>query len=95
MRPPSPINPIPSPPRQDQRQDGHQPDNVFDEMVRMQDIQENAQQRQRPKRSRKRKSPASVMDNDQTVHPAHVYQSWLQDASDIVSKRQRNQKVCS
>ncbi|KAL6184590.1 hypothetical protein ACLB2K_045991 [Fragaria x ananassa] len=92
MRPPSPINPIPSPPRQDQRQDGHQPDNVFDEMVRMQDIQENAQQRQRPKRSRKRKSPASVMDNDQTVHPAHVYQSWLQDASDIVSKRQRNQK---
>ncbi|KAL6180093.1 hypothetical protein ACLB2K_046761 [Fragaria x ananassa] len=92
MRPPSPINPIPSPPCQDQRQDGHQPDNVFDEMVQMQDDQENAQQRQKPKRNRKRKSPASVMDNDQTVHPAHVYQSWLQDTSDIVSKRRRNQK---
>ncbi|XP_024198539.1 sister chromatid cohesion 1 protein 1 [Rosa chinensis] len=92
IRPPSPNYLIPSPPRQDQHQEGQQANNVFDEVVQMQDVQENAQQRQRPIRRRKRKTPASVMDNDQTIHPGHVYQSWLQDTSDIVSRRRRNQK---
>ncbi|PRQ20664.1 putative rad21/Rec8-like protein [Rosa chinensis] len=92
IRPPSPNYLIPSPPRQDQHQEGQQANNVFDEVVQMQDVQENAQQRQRPIRRRKRKTPGSVMDNDQTIHPGHVYQSWLQDTSDIVSRRRRNQK---
>ena len=95
VRTPSPNYLIPSPPRQDQNQEGQQPDNVVDETVPIQDIQQNAQQMKGPIRRRKRKSPASVMDNDQTMHPAHVYQSWLQDTSDIVSRRRRNQRVCS
>ncbi|XP_040368226.1 sister chromatid cohesion 1 protein 1-like [Rosa chinensis] len=65
IRPPSPNYLIPSPPRQDQHQERQQANNVFDEVLQMQDVQENAQQRQRPIRRRKRKTPASVMDNDQ------------------------------
>ncbi|XP_062028433.1 sister chromatid cohesion 1 protein 1-like [Rosa rugosa] len=95
-RPPSPNYLIPSPPRQDQHQEGQQPNNVFNEVVQMQDVQENAQQRQRqrPIRRRERKTPASVMDNDQTIHPAHVYQSLLEDTTElsIASRRRRNQK---
>ncbi|KAK9930269.1 hypothetical protein M0R45_027312 [Rubus argutus] len=92
IRAPSPNYIIPSPPRQDQRQEVQQPHHVFDEMVQMQEVQENAQQRQGPLRGRRRKRRASVMDYDQTIHPAHVYQSWLQDTSDIVSRRRRNPK---
>ena len=34
------------------------------------------------------------MDDEHTVVPAHVYQSWLQDAADIVSRQQgRKRKV--
>lgn len=95
IRAPSPNYIIPSPPRQDQRQEVQQPHHVFDEMVQMQEVQENAQQGQGPLRGRRRKRRASVIDNDQTIHPAHVYQSWLQDTSDIVSRRRRNPKVRS
>ncbi|XP_040367449.1 sister chromatid cohesion 1 protein 1-like [Rosa chinensis] len=56
IRPPSPNYLIPSPPRQDQHQEGQQANNVFAEVVQMQDVQENAQQRQRPIRRRKRKT---------------------------------------
>lgn len=49
--------------------------------------------RQRPARRKARIPPALTMDYDQTIIPGHIYQSWLQDASDIVSKRGRKQGV--
>lgn len=33
------------------------------------------------------------MDYEQTIIPGHIYQSWLQSASDIVSRRGRKRKV--
>lgn len=42
---------------------------------------------------RKRRQPARIaMDFEQTMIPVHLYQSWLQNASDIVS-RGRKRKV--
>nr|GMC92889.1 sister chromatid cohesion 1 protein 1 [Ipomoea batatas]GMC94289.1 sister chromatid cohesion 1 protein 1 [Ipomoea batatas]GMD02122.1 sister chromatid cohesion 1 protein 1 [Ipomoea batatas] len=32
------------------------------------------------------------MDNDQIIIPGHIYQTWLQNCSDIVSRRGRKRK---
>ena len=53
---------------------------------------------QEPKRrgpnKRKRGQPSAIeMDYEQTIIPAHIYQHWLQNASDIVSRRGRRKKV--
>ena len=36
---------------------------------------------------------ASQMDYEQTMVPGYIYQSWLQDVSDLVSRRGRKRKV--
>ncbi|GFY82084.1 Rad21/Rec8-like family protein [Actinidia rufa] len=43
-------------------------------------------------RRKARKPAAFVMDYEQTIIPGHMYQSWLQSASDIVSRRGRKRK---
>ena len=46
--------------------------------------------------TRKRRQPAAyVMDYEQTIIPGHTYQFWLQNTSDIVSRRGRKRKVCN
>lgn len=52
-------------------------------------------QRQVPAQRRARRLPTFVMDYDQIIIPGHIYQSWLQDSSNIVSRRGRKRKVCS
>ncbi|KAF5947813.1 hypothetical protein HYC85_013770 [Camellia sinensis] len=52
-------------------------------------------QRQGPTRRKARKPAASAMDYEQTIIPGHIYQSWLQSTSDIVSRRGRKRKACS
>lgn len=43
---------------------------------------------------RKRGQPREItMDYEHTMIPAPLYQDWLQDASDIVSRRGRKKKV--
>ncbi|XP_040365931.1 kinesin-like protein KIN-4C isoform X2 [Rosa chinensis] len=78
---PTHIRP-PSPPRQDQHQEGQQANNVFAEVVQMQDVQEIAQQRQRPIRRRKRKTPetSSLKDffTETSGHNAHGIQALMQ-----------------
>lgn len=44
-------------------------------------------------RKRKTRKQASGMDFEQTIIPGHVYQSWLQDPSDL-SRDARKRKVC-
>lgn len=53
------------------------------------------QNKPRNEQNRKRgKRPATfVMDYEQLVIPGNVYQSWLQDASDVVSRRGKKRKV--
>lgn len=52
------------------------------------------QERPVPVKRKARRPPASAMDYEQTMIPGHIYQSWLQNASDIVSRRGRKRKVC-
>lgn len=49
-------------------------------------------QNQWPKRRITRKRARIFMDYEQIIIPGHIYQSWLQDATDIVSRRGRNRK---
>ncbi|MFS7961130.1 putative rad21/Rec8-like protein [Helianthus anomalus] len=48
--------------------------------------------RQKPSRKRARRVPSVIMDYEQTMIPGNMYQSWLQDASDLGSRRGRKRK---
>ncbi|RDX87708.1 Sister chromatid cohesion 1 protein 1, partial [Mucuna pruriens] len=48
--------------------------------------------RRRGPNKRKRQPLAMAMDYEQTIIPVHIYQHWLQNASDIVSRRGRKKK---
>ncbi|CAJ1971047.1 unnamed protein product [Sphenostylis stenocarpa] len=49
--------------------------------------------RKRGPNKRKREQPSAIeMDYEQTIIPVHIYQHWLQNASDIVSRRGRKKK---
>ncbi|KAK6135783.1 hypothetical protein DH2020_030478 [Rehmannia glutinosa] len=50
------------------------------------------QMRKRLARRRARRPAALAMDYDQTIIPGHIYQSWLQNSSDIASRRGRKRK---
>ncbi|KAF7132590.1 hypothetical protein RHSIM_Rhsim09G0179600 [Rhododendron simsii] len=65
----------------------HQPDEGKAASQPQQDLQ-----RQGPTRRKARKPAAFAMDYEQTIIPGHIYQSWLQSASDIVSRRGRKRK---
>ncbi|KAK9124595.1 hypothetical protein Sjap_014197 [Stephania japonica] len=89
-------SPPPPPPPQEETYQG-------DEQFQDQNPQNNAHtpdeprpdvhQEPRPeKRGRKRRTRNVTMDYEQTIIPNHVYQTWLQNPSDIVSRRGRNNK---
>ncbi|KAG5533540.1 hypothetical protein RHGRI_027657 [Rhododendron griersonianum] len=90
-----PSPPLPSEPQKpdeilDQHPEGqvyHQPDEGKAASQPQQDLQ-----RQGPTRRKARKPAAFAMDYEQTIIPGHIYQSWLQSASDIVSRRGRKRK---
>jgi len=48
--------------------------------------------RRRPNK-RKRGEPLNIKMDEQTIIPVHIYQDWLQNASDIVSRKGRKKKV--
>ncbi|KAL5568821.1 hypothetical protein UlMin_025396 [Ulmus minor] len=87
---------IPSPPPQDEipiaseiNDDNleHQNNQQDHERKEFQQVQQKETIRRKTKRT-----AASFMDNEQTMIPGHVYQSWLQDTSDIVYRKGRNKK---
>uniref|UniRef100_A0A6N2M747 Rad21/Rec8-like protein C-terminal eukaryotic domain-containing protein n=1 Tax=Salix viminalis TaxID=40686 RepID=A0A6N2M747_SALVM len=51
------------------------------------------QQKQRLIKRKTKRQAAITVDYEQTIIPGHVYQSWLQNASDIVSRRGRKRKA--
>ncbi|CAL0317623.1 unnamed protein product [Lupinus luteus] len=91
-----PTTLVPSPPRQDDptradiSQDHHPEHPVIphsDEGVK------ERQERRRGPTKRKRGQPvATAMDYEQTIIPVHIYQHWLQNTSDIVSRRGRKKE---
>ncbi|KAE7996575.1 hypothetical protein FH972_001286 [Carpinus fangiana] len=88
---------IPSPPLQDEPQRADEfhyqhPDYQVNQKSDGCKEARQDQERQRPKKRKTRRPEASIMDYEQTIIPGHVYQSWLQNASDIVSRRGRKRK---
>ncbi|KAI7980826.1 Sister chromatid cohesion 1 protein 1 [Camellia lanceoleosa] len=92
---------IPSPPRPagpqkpDEILDRHPEDQVNQQSNKQKEAIQPQQdhQRQGPTRRKARKPAASAMDYEQTIIPGHIYQSWLQSTSDIVSRRGRKRKI--
>ncbi|KAI3731159.1 hypothetical protein L1987_62342 [Smallanthus sonchifolius] len=87
---------VPSPPMQDEPQ---KPDEIHEQHpenhINHQSDEDKAQhipQMKRPSRKRAKRAPPVIMDYEQTMIPGHMYQSWLQDASDIVSRKGRKRK---
>ncbi|KAL8218081.1 hypothetical protein R6Q57_021454 [Mikania cordata] len=78
---------VPSPPLQDEPQNPNeiheQPpqDNINNQSE--EDQVQHVPEMKRPTRKRARRVPSIIMDYEQTMIPGHMYQSWLQDASDI------------
>ncbi|XP_050946545.1 sister chromatid cohesion 1 protein 1 [Cucumis melo] len=91
----------PSPPPPDKYPEGPPDAEVQDQHLEHnvdQPAKESKEHRQLEQEARKRKAKrtaASLMDYEQTIIPGHVYQSWLKDVSDLISRRRRKRKVLS
>ncbi|KAG8069259.1 hypothetical protein GUJ93_ZPchr0005g14915 [Zizania palustris] len=96
-----PITLVPSPPRQEdppQQQEKYYVvlSPVQEEPQQGDSSHEKEQQKmkgQQPDKSSKRKThmkdPQMIMDNNQIMIPGNVYQTWLKDPSNLISKRRR------
>ncbi|XP_059458695.1 sister chromatid cohesion 1 protein 1 [Corylus avellana] len=92
-----PTTLVPSPPLQDEPQRADEfhyqhPDHQVNQKSDGYKEARQDQERPRPKKRKTRIPAASIMDYEQTMIPGHVYQSWLQNASDIASRRGRKRK---
>ncbi|XP_009617668.1 sister chromatid cohesion 1 protein 1 [Nicotiana tomentosiformis] len=92
---------VPSPPRQEARQPNEIPDRHPEEQMKQQseaeEVFEQRQDQQRPKpaRQRARKLAHLAIDYEQTIIPGHIYHTWLQGSSDIVSGTRKKRKTLS
>ncbi|XP_062092357.1 sister chromatid cohesion 1 protein 1 [Humulus lupulus] len=82
---------IASPPLPDEPERAYEIHNPEPELYQNDESKEvnQVQQNQGPRRKKRGKLTVSIMDNEQTIVPGHVYQSWLQNPSDITLKRGR------
>lgn len=69
----------------------HHVNQASDEVKDVSQLHE-VKQKQGPPRKRARRTAVSAMDYEQTIIPGHIYQSWLQNTSDTVSRRGRKRK---
>ncbi|GFP96852.1 sister chromatid cohesion 1 protein 1 [Phtheirospermum japonicum] len=88
---------IPSPPRQEKlhNSDEIQEQHPEERVMQLSDESKEAkpdQIRRRVARRRAKRSAAHAMDYEQTVIPGQIYQSWLQNSSDLVRGRKRQQQ---
>ncbi|XP_071934419.1 sister chromatid cohesion 1 protein 1-like isoform X2 [Coffea arabica] len=89
---------VPSPPPQDKPypsdevQDHNPEAQVNQQVAKDKKVLQQDQLRQGPTRKRARQPAAMAMDCEQTIIPGHVYQSWLQNTSDITSRRRKNSR---
>ncbi|ESW17186.1 hypothetical protein PHAVU_007G217900 [Phaseolus vulgaris] len=87
---------IPSPPHEDQPTRADMFQNLHPGQQHNQQPNEAMTPRQEPRRrrpnKRKRGEPLNIKMDEQTIIPVHIYQDWLQNASDIVSRKGRKKK---
>jgi len=62
-------------------------------MTDLRNAMQQEPRRRGPNKRKRRERLGIEMDYEQTILPVHIYQHWLQDASDIVSRRGRKKKV--
>ncbi|XP_058075764.1 sister chromatid cohesion 1 protein 1 [Magnolia sinica] len=92
------INPDEDNLTQDHHQDVPLSDEIKDPRQEPQDHQQpdgfrNIAEKRRPtKRKTRPRTVHIIMDDELTIIPGNIYQSWLHDASDIVSRRGRRKK---
>ncbi|WVY89990.1 hypothetical protein V8G54_035504 [Vigna mungo] len=92
-----PATLIPSPPHQDEPTRADMFEDLHPEQQDIQQPNEAMTPRQEPRRrgpnKRKRGNRLDIeMDYEQTIIPVHIYQHWLQNTSDIVSRRGRKKQ---
>ncbi|XP_066363686.1 sister chromatid cohesion 1 protein 1-like isoform X2 [Miscanthus floridulus] len=88
---------VPSPPRQEdppQQEEQYYaaPSPVHEEPQQGGPEEQKMKQQQPPKASKRkacRELPQVIMDNNQMMIPGNIYQTWLKDASSLVSKRRK------
>ncbi|KAI9157691.1 hypothetical protein LWI28_026351 [Acer negundo] len=96
-----PTSHMPSPPHQDEPLradeilDQHPEHQVNPQSDESKEAKLDQQMREAPKRKTRKRPAASAMDYEQTIIPNHLYQSWLQNTSDIVSRGGRKRKPSS
>ncbi|KAJ1426337.1 Winged helix DNA-binding domain superfamily [Sesbania bispinosa] len=61
-------------------------------MTNLRCAMQQERRRRGPTKRKRRQAEANAMDYEQTRIPVHMYQHWLQNASDIVSRRGRKKK---
>ncbi|KAJ6901222.1 hypothetical protein NC651_019082 [Populus alba x Populus x berolinensis] len=93
-----PTTLIPSPHKQDEAQRAEENQDHHPEFQVNQQSNEckgarQDQQKRRPIKRKTRRQATTTVDYEQTIIPGHVYQSWIQNASDIVSRRGRKRKA--
>ncbi|KAJ4827901.1 hypothetical protein Tsubulata_021761 [Turnera subulata] len=93
----NPTTSIPSPPPQVEPQRAEEIQDQHPEAKPLEGSNANREMehelnRQGQVKRKTRKQPEAVMDYEQTTIPVHIYQSWLHDASDIVSRRGQKRK---
>ncbi|KAK7385785.1 hypothetical protein VNO78_31644 [Psophocarpus tetragonolobus] len=92
-----PTTLVPSPPHQNDPTRADTFQEHHPEQPAIQQPSERMIPRQEPRRrgpnKRKRRQPLAIeMDYEQTIIPVHIYQHWLQNASDIISRKGRKTK---
>lgn len=100
-----PLTHIPSPPQVESPKDGPlpAPDEIQDQHPEQQLNQpsdedreankpQQTEQRQGPIRKKARRRVNIIMDYEQTMIPANIYQPWLRNTSDIVERRGQKRK---
>ncbi|TXG50078.1 hypothetical protein EZV62_025953 [Acer yangbiense] len=96
-----PTSHMPSPPHQDEPLradeilDQHPEHQVNPQSDESKEARQDQQMQSAPKRKTRKRPAASAMDYEQTIIPNHLYQSWLKNTSDIVSRGGRKRKASS
>ncbi|OQU78497.1 hypothetical protein SORBI_3009G245400 [Sorghum bicolor] len=86
---------VPSPPRQEdppQQEEQYAAPFLVREEPQQGGPEEQKMKQQTPKASKRkarRELPQVIMDNNQMMIPGNIYQTWLKDASSLVSKRRK------
>ncbi|CAI0416092.1 unnamed protein product [Linum tenue] len=89
---------IPSPPRQDEDLGGipftdkEIPDQQPESLVNQPSEEHNEGRQMLANRRKRRRQAANWMDMEKTVIPCELYQTWLQNASDITSRNDKKRK---